>query len=104
MRKHVFYKWNIDDFIEIPARKLKAGDEISYAHGRTKEDAYGAAPLKKVKVIPTAGVFITFPLPVGANADSTNGEEISVFWTGENPHIILSHRFEYTARILIRRK
>jgi hypothetical protein len=104
MKKHVFYKWSIDDFIEIPARKLKVGDEIFYAYGRIKEDAFGAIPLENVQVIPTAGVIIKFPLPVGANAGSMDGEEISVFWTGENPHIILSFHFEYERIVLIRRK
>jgi hypothetical protein len=97
-----FYKWDIRDFREVLAHRLKKGDEIAYGQGSARK--YGAIPIKHVTNVEEKATVLVSMLPIGANIQSDPTIEITISWKGTTPNIRIQQMIEFDAPILIRRK
>lgn len=95
----MFYKWGERDLQNIPAREARKGDEIALCGSNMK---YGCIPITDVTV--SSEVLLEYTLPAGAFLSSSKQTEISVFWEGNKPLILVFQCFQLNERLVIRKK
>ena len=99
----MFYRWREQDFITIPAYKLKQGDEIAYGYGGNR--TYGAVLIETVvRVQGLNTIMIQYKLPVGAIAESSEKTRIAITWQKGQPLIQMSQDITFHAPVFIRRR
>lgn len=86
----------------VPAYELEVGDEIAYSVGGGL--LYGAIVIESITKGQLMPIILTYGLPVGARAQSTETSKILISWKGNTPQIEISQSVAFSARIMIRRK
>jgi len=101
MPEEKFYRYCEEEFVFIPAKRLKAGDML--ALGNNSSAFYGTVTIENI-ARGEGLVVVRYYLPDGAIIHSGERIDVQVDLTGKTPVVNVWQAFDATKLVMVRRK